>query len=205
MPPSWPPDGSTASRQVRHRNCTAARMLSSSTSATPRIRPLPGELGEGDGADVQRDQPIGDAPRLVQAHHLPARASDAAWARRWARPPHGGRALRCRQSRDDARDQSAAADGTTTVSTSGSCSTISSATVAWPPRCRRDRMAGRSRAARAGDLLRLMRRSSDVRPAKTTSPPHFLTPATFTAGVVSGMTITARTPNCFAAYATAWP
>src|ERR1051326_6848786 len=32
------PDGSTASRQVRHRNCTAARMLSSSTSTTPRIR-----------------------------------------------------------------------------------------------------------------------------------------------------------------------
>jgi len=32
-----------------------------------------------------------------------------------------------------------------------------------------------------------------------------LTPSTFTAGVVSGITITARTPNCFAAYATAWP
>src|SRR5207253_3734968 len=32
------PDGSTASRQVRHRNCTAARILSSSTSTTPRIR-----------------------------------------------------------------------------------------------------------------------------------------------------------------------
>src|SRR5207245_917687 len=38
-------------------------------------------------------------------------------------------------------------------------------------------------------------RSSEVRPASTTSPPHFRTPATFTAGAVSGTTTTARTPR----------
>jgi hypothetical protein len=42
-------------------------------------------------------------------------------------------------------------------------------------------------------------------PAKTASPPHCFTPSTFTAGAVSGITITARTPNCRAANATAWP
>src|SRR5207253_1373165 len=42
-------------------------------------------------------------------------------------------------------------------------------------------------------------RSSEVRPASTTSPPHFLTPATLIAGAVSGITITARTPTRCAA------
>ena len=35
-----------------------------------------------------------------------------------------------------------------------------------------------------------------VAPAKTTSPPWRRTPSTLTGGVVSGMTITARRPNC---------
>ena len=49
------------------------------------------------------------------------------------------------------------------------------------------------------------RRSSEVVPATTTSPPQRRTPSTLTAGAVSGITTTARQPRRCAANATAWP
>ena len=46
--------------------------------------------------------------------------------------------------------------------------------------------------------------SSKVSPTSTTSPPRAFTAATLTAGVVTGITITARAPMRLAASATPW-
>src|SRR5207245_67963 len=81
-----------------------------------------------------------------------------------------------------------------------SCPAISRPTVACPAT-----MSGWSNGgtiaspSRAAIASARRWRSSEVRPASTTSPPHFFTPATFTAGAVSGITTTARTPTSCAA------
>src|SRR5207247_869455 len=86
--------------------------------------------------------------------------------------------------------------GTSTVRTSGSCSAISSPTVACPATMSAWSNGGTTASPSRTAMASAARwRSSEVRPASTTSPPHFFTPATFTAGAVSGITTTARTPT----------
>src|SRR6059058_6037305 len=165
------------------------------------------EVSEGNVPDGERDQPVGEARRALEPHRLPGRerAGELRCARRLD-APHARRAVRRRQPDHDSRDQPASADrhhdrldlgqlrgdlephGRLPATMSGSSN---GGTTASP-----------SRVAISSAFTC---RSCDVRPATTTSPPHFLTPATLTAGAVSGITTTERIPSSWAAYATAWP
>src|SRR5690348_6860338 len=173
------------------------------------LHPVPVRLQhrERNAADRQRDQAVRDARGAVELFH-PARREGAVQlgrARRLDAPDRRG-ALRRLESHHYARDQAAAPPRHHTVATSGRSSTISSATVAWPATTSWCSKGGTTaRRSRAAISSAFTRRSSEVLPAKTTSPPHFFTPSTFTAGAVSGITITARTPNFCAAQETAWP
>src|SRR5712664_846540 len=128
------PDGSTASRQVRHRNCTAARMLSSSTSTTPRSRPR-SRVSSANGMlpTLSVIRPSAMLPVRSRRTTFPAASERCSLGAPAASTPQTPALL-------PAADRPATMPeispppptGTTTVSTSGSCSTISSATVAWP-------------------------------------------------------------------------
>src|SRR5882762_22138 len=167
------PDGSIASPQVRHRNCTAARMLSSSTSTTPRIRPR-SRVSSANGIwpTLSVINPSAMLPVRSRRTTFPAASERCSFGAPAGSTPHTT-ALLCAAANPATTPEikPPPPTGTTTVSTSGSCSTISSATVAWPATMSAWSNGGTmARPSRAAISSALMRRSSEVRPASTTSP-----------------------------------
>src|SRR3989441_1256294 len=128
------PDGSTASRQVRHRNCTAARMLSSSTSTTPRRRsPARASSAKGTSPTLSVISPSAMLPVRSRRTTFPAASEWCSLGAPAGSTPHTTARLPAAASPATMPEiRPPPPTGTTTVSTSGSCSTISSATVAWP-------------------------------------------------------------------------
>src|SRR2546422_5535452 len=128
------PDGSTASRQVRHRNCTAARMLSSSTSTTPRILPRSRvSSANGMSPTLSVIRPSAMLPVRSRRTTFPAARERCSLGAPAGSTPHTTAVLLAAANPATIPEiRPPPPTGTTTVSTSGSCSTISSATVAWP-------------------------------------------------------------------------
>jgi len=202
------PDGSTATWAWRQRNCTASSRASSSTRATPASRSrCAARCAKGIAPTVSVISP--SAMLAVRSSRTGRPVSSA---RASLGAPAGSTPHTVARLPPAARPVTTPAinppppTGTTTVRASGSASAISSPTVACPATISGWSNGGTTaRRSRAAICSAARWRSSDVRPARTTSPPHRFTPATFTAGAVSGITTTARTPTSCAAYATAWP
>src|SRR5256885_1887505 len=192
------PDGSTARWHCRQRNCTASRSASSSTSTTPASRSRCAvRCAKGTAPTLSVINPSArlavrssrtGRPAASERVSLGAPAGSTPHTRAWL--PAAARPV------TTPAISPPPPTGTTTVRTSGSCWAISMPTVACPATISGWSNGGTIASPRSAAMASARCwRSSDVRPANTTSPPQRLTPATLTAGAAPGLPTHPGTPT----------